>query len=150
MLAPPKSPLSNAMTPRRPSPPPIPSRTPLRIGRSIATSRRAATGGTRAALRAGTIEDNSVTMVPTSIPMMTALAGTTAPEPGRSMPSRLITHRSPIASAMPPKTPIADAITPMTSDSPMIEPSTCRVLAPIARSNAISRVRCATTIENVL
>jgi len=36
------------------------------------------------------------------------------------------------------------------TDSPMTETSTWRFDAPIARSNAISRMRCATTIENVL
>ena len=66
------------------------------------------------------------------------------------MPSTFMIARSPIASPMPPTTPIADATTPTTIDSPMIDRSTWRRLAPIARSSAISRVRCATTIENVL
>ena len=51
---------------------------------------------------------------------------------------------------MPTATPTADASTPTTTDSPNTCPITWRWLAPIARSSAISRVRCATTIENVL
>ena len=38
----------------------------------------------------------------------------------------------------------------MTSDSRITEPSICRRDAPIVRSVANSRVRCATVIENVL
>ena len=45
---------------------------------------------------------------------------------------------------------MSDARRPMTSDSRMTEPSTCRRDAPIVRSVANSRVRCATVIENVL
>ena len=62
----------------------------------------------------------------------------------------LITARNAIAMPMPARMPTADARMPTTTDSPMIETSTWRVLAPIARSSAISRVRCATTIEKVL
>ena len=50
----------------------------------------------------------------------------------------------------PTATPTTDASTPTTTDSPNTWPITWRWLAPIARSSAISRVRWATTIENVL
>ena len=60
-------------------------------GRSIATSRSAAIGGTRAALRAGTMADSNVTTVPTTRPHTTAVTGTTVPVPGRSIPMAVIT-----------------------------------------------------------
>ena len=47
-------------------------------------------------------------------------------------------------------TPVVLAKTPTASDSPITEPRTWRRLAPMARNSAISRRRCATTIENVL
>ena len=55
-----------------------------------------------------------------------------------------------MAIPMPAMRPSADAINPVTNASTTTEVMTCRRLAPIARSSASSRVRCATMIENVL
>ena len=46
--------------------------------------------------------------------------------------------------------PIAEAIVPIASASTTTERSTCRRVAPRARSSASSRERCATVIESVL
>ncbi len=56
----------------------------------------------------------------------------------------------PIDSPTPATTPTALASIPTTTDSPITDPRTWRFDAPIARSSAISRIRWATTIENVL
>ena len=56
----------------------------------------------------------------------------------------------PMATATPAASPITDAMMPTTTASSSTEPSTCRLLAPSARSRPFSRVRCATVIENVL
>ena len=55
---------------------------------------------------------------------------------------------SPCASATPSTRPTSEAITPSTSDSKSTDRSTCRREAPIVRSVANSRVRCATVIES--
>ncbi len=94
--------------------------------------------------------DNTVTTVPTSSPAMIALGGMTTLVDGKSIPIALMTALRPIASPTPATTPTTEASTPTTTDSPNTWPITWRWLAPIARSSAISRVRCATTIENVL
>ena len=51
---------------------------------------------------------------------------------------------------MPATNPMADATSPTSTASNSTEPSTWRCPAPIARSSAISRLRWATMIENVL
>ena len=56
----------------------------------------------------------------------------------------------PSARSTPRPRPTSDARSPMTSDSRITDPSICRRDAPIVRSVANSRVRCATVIENVL
>ena len=56
----------------------------------------------------------------------------------------------PLAVKMPAATPIAEANSPVTNDSNITDRSTCLRLAPIARNSAVSFVRCATVIENVL
>ncbi len=56
----------------------------------------------------------------------------------------------PAPCAMPTTTPIAEANTPVNDASSITERITCLRLAPIARSNAVSLVRCATVIEKVL
>ena len=56
----------------------------------------------------------------------------------------------PLAVKMPATTPIAEANSPVTIDSSITDRSTCLRLAPIARSSAVSFVRWATVIENVL
>ena len=51
---------------------------------------------------------------------------------------------------MPATTPTAEANTPMNSASKRTERITCLRFAPMARSSAVSLVRCATVIEKVL
>ena len=51
---------------------------------------------------------------------------------------------------MPSTVPIAEATTPTTTDSATIMRSTCLRLEPMARSIAVSLVRCATVIEKAL
>ena len=72
------------------------------------------------------------------------------PVDGMSTPNALSIARKATARPMPTPRPAPDATTPITSDSPSTEPTTCGRLAPTARSNANSRNRCATMIENVL
>ena len=82
---------------------------------------------------------------------MTMLFGlTTTLLPGSPKPTALRSAFSPMARNTPAATPIALAIKPTVNDSPITDASTCRRLAPIARSKAISRSRCATTMEKVL
>ena len=66
------------------------------------------------------------------------------------MPNAVNTAAMPLAVAMPATTPIAEANTPVNNDSSITERITCLRLAPIARSSAVSLVRCATVIEKVL
>ena len=82
------------------------------IGRSSATARIAAIGGTRAAWRAGTTAETIVTIVPTSRPMITALGRSTTPLPGIWNPTAFMTALSPIDRPMPATTPTALASTP--------------------------------------
>ena len=56
----------------------------------------------------------------------------------------------PTASPSPENSPMIDASRPITSASTITEASTCRRDAPIVRSVANSRVRCATVIDSVL
>ena len=51
---------------------------------------------------------------------------------------------------MPSTVPIAEATTPTTTDSATTMRSTCLRLEPMARSIAVSLVRCATVIEKAL
>ena len=54
------------------------------------------------------------------------------------------------ARTMPPNNPATDATSPNVSASTLTQVRICRRDAPIVRSRADSRVRCATRIENVL
>ena len=69
---------------------------------------------------------------------------------GMSKPNAAISTRRPAATPTPATRPAADASTPTTNASISTERLTCRPEAPIARSIAISLVRWATVIENVL
>ena len=51
---------------------------------------------------------------------------------------------------MPATSPITDATNPTTNASSTTDHTTCRPVAPMARNNPSSRVRCATRIANVL
>ena len=80
---------------------------------------------------------------------MTAARGSnTSPEFGSVKPTASKSLKSPFASRSPRKRPTIDATTPTTSASTMTEPRTWRFVAPIVRSVANSRVRCAIVIES--
>jgi hypothetical protein len=117
---------------------------------STATSRMAAIGGTVAARRAGKIADTRVMPVPTSSDDTTAEAGTMIGVSGPANPISRSNALRPMARRIPNPTPTAEATAPTAAASSITEPSTCRRLAPTARSRASSRVRWATMIENVL
>ena len=121
------------------------------IGRSSATARIAAIGGTRAAWRAGTIggedRDDRADEQPDDDrvrPQHDAAARDLEADRVHDAPSARSTARC------RRRRRSRSRATPTTTDSPITDPSTCRRVAPIARSSAISRMRCATTIENVL
>ena len=57
---------------------------------------------------------------------------------------------SPTARPRPQKRPTIEAANPITSASTITDPRICRRDAPIIRSVANSRVRCATVIDSVL
>ena len=107
-------------------------------------------GAIREARRAGTTEDAIVTRVPTIRETQIVRGSSLSPVLGRSIPNALRSAFNPTAIAMPTRIPTADANRPTTNASTITESSTCRLLAPIARSSAISLERCATMIENVL
>ena len=118
--------------------------------RSTATSRSAAIGATFPALRAGKYAASTVTIVPTTIEMTIVLGFTTVPVAGSLKPNAVNALAMPLAVAIPAATPIAEANSPVSTDSSTSERITCLRFAPIARSSAVSRVRCATVIEKVL
>lgn len=107
--------------------------------RSRATARIAATGGMRPAFRAGKYADSSVTPVPTTIAVTTAVVVTVRPPAGRSTPKPDRRALRPAATPMPVTRPASEAMTPTIAASSITERMTCLVLAPIARSRAISR-----------
>ena len=119
--------------------------------RSSAISRSAAIGGTRDARIAGATLATSVTRMPTR----------ERPDHG-ARPNRERSRRDTRTGRVHQReqagretdadreTERRTRRTPMTSASPVIDRNTCARDAPIARSNADSRVRCAIRIENVL
>ena len=118
--------------------------------RSTLTSRSAAIGAIRAARRAGNQADSTVMPTPTANDRIIACALITIGPLGISYPNAAISIRRPDATPTPATRPATDASTPTTSASISTERLTCRPEAPIARSIAMSRVRWATVIENVL
>ena len=121
-----------------------------REGGSDAPSRTAAIGGTRVARMAGKSPAASVTPTPMSSETMTVRAAKTRSAEGSSNPRARKSASIPSASSTPSARPTSEARNPMTSDSRITDVRTCRREAPIVRSVANSRVRCATVIENVL
>ena len=122
-----------------------------RLRPSTATSRIAASGGTRDARRAGMTAATTVTPRRRRPPRSRPSSGfTTRPPAGRSSPKPASTPLSRPATPMPATKPSTEARSPITNASTSTDPITCRRLAPTARSSAISRVRWATMIENVL
>ena len=117
---------------------------------SSAVSRMAATGGTRPERSAGSSADRTVTSSPTTIVRMIVRGSRVSPLEGRSRPRAANAALSPRASSMPRPSPMMEPTSPTTTDSSRSDTATWRRLAPIARSSAFSRLRCATVIENVL
>ena len=110
----------------------------------------AAIGGALAALRAGRTAEVALTRTPVSSETSTVRGARTMPPAGISSPNPESSARSPMATPTPAATPSSAAIRPTTMASSSTEASTCRRLAPIARSRAISLPRWATRIEKVL
>jgi len=107
-------------------------------------------GATLAARRAGSHAATTVTTMPVSIDTSTVRGRTTDGPDGSSTPKADMIERRPLASPTPSTTPALDAKAPMSSASSRIDRITWRRLAPMARSSAVSRVRWATVMVNVL
>ena len=117
---------------------------------SMAVSRSAAMGLMRLALRAGPIDESSVTETPTTKAVMTVPDVMTTSPLGISRPTAPRSARRPKDMPTPASRPSAEATIPTMADSNSTARSTCRRLAPTARSIAISRMRWAMMIEKVL
>ena len=117
---------------------------------SSAPSRRAATGGTRVARRAGAREASSVTIVPTAIGTITVRGWMVTPASGRPNPTASNSAPSSFAKPTPAAMPMPDAMSPTASASPSTLRRICRRMAPMVRSIANSLMRWATVIEKVL
>ena len=74
----------------------------------------------------------------------------TVPVVGRSRLRASNSSFRPTARPRPTNRPITEAISPITKASMITDVRSCRREAPIVRSVANSRVRCATVIESVL
>ncbi len=129
---------------------PSPTRSFEAPERSMATSRRAASGGTLVARTAGIRAATSVTPRPMTSAMRTVEGLTTSVDVGRSAPEASRAAVTAFANPMPASMPRAAAIKPTSTASNITEPSTWARPAPTARSRASSRVRCATRMEKVL
>jgi hypothetical protein len=116
---------------------------------SAADSRSASSGATRDARSAGTRPAPIVTAVPASSEMAT-IGRTTRPPAGSANPKLSNTPLSRPAIPSPAAIPRTDATMPPASASASNQDRICRLVAPRLRNSAASRVRCATTIENVL
>lgn len=114
-----------------------------------AASRSASTGSTLVALRAGATAAATVISVPTASPMATVPASTWSGAEGSENPNMPISRVSPCAMPSPSTMPSADAAAPSTAASTTMVCITWRRVAPIALSNASSRVRWATCMEKV-
>ena len=121
-----------------------------RPGGRSAPSRTAAIGGTRVARSAGRSAERSVITMPTIRLTTTVRVAKTVALFGRSMPIADMSLSRPTARPKPRKRPATAASAPTTSASPSTEAITWRRDAPIVRSVASSRIRCATVIEIVL
>ena len=117
---------------------------------SSAPSRTAAIGGTFVARSAGKRPAATVTSVPTSSETTIVRVANTVSVFGRSRFSASNSLLRPTARPRPLKRPTIEATSPITSASRITETRTCRREAPIVRSVANSRVRCATVIDSVL
>ncbi|CNG73650.1 Uncharacterised protein [Mycobacterium tuberculosis] len=117
---------------------------------SAATSRSAASGGTRDARSAGPSAATRVTSSPTGTAMRIEVPATVSPSIAIPIRNRVNSCRSRAAKPSPPASPARVAAAPTTRASKPTIATTCRRPAPRARSSADSRVRCAIVIANVL
>ena len=117
---------------------------------SSAPSRTARIGETRVARRDGTNAASTVTTIPITNAKITVRGAITMSAVGRSRSSASNSASSPYARPTPRKKPTIDAIRPITSASRSTARRICFRDAPIVRSVASSRVRCATVIDIVL
>jgi hypothetical protein len=99
---------------------------------------------------AGKSPASTVTPTPMIIEMTIVRVAKTVPVVGRSRFSASNSLFRPTASPRPTNRPMIEAIRPITSASMITDVRICRREAPIVRSVANSRVRCATVIESVL
>ena len=118
--------------------------------RSTASFRSAANGGTRPARMAGTNDDSRVTTMPTTNPSTARAGFSVSPDDGRSNPMTFSKPFSNTANTIPTTMPSTDDITATITDSRNWARMTCCLLAPMARSNAFSRLRWATTMAKAL
>ena len=136
--------------------PPATSRKPraertrdIRAG-SAASSRRAASGGTREDRSAGSTPASTVAATPTATASTELEDRSTRPPAGSAKPKPLKTPLSSAAMPMPPAQPTAEPTTPITSVSASPAAASWRRVPPSARSSADSRPRWAARMENVL
>ena len=121
-----------------------------RPGGSVTPSRTAAIGGTRVALMAGLKLAITVTRMPTTSATTIVLDCSRRPAFGSVNPNLPNSQNRSLASPRPRKRPITDASTAITIDSISTARRIWRRDAPIVRSVANSRVRCAIVIESEL
>ena len=121
-----------------------------RASRPGGSSTPSAIGGTRVARKAGRKLANSVMSVPTRRHTTIVRAWKTVAALGRSNPVAAKTALSPFASRSPRKRPASEPRIPITSASTTTDRRIWRRVAPIVRSVANSRTRCATVIDSVL
>ena len=114
-----------------------------------ADSRRASTGRTLVARRAGTMAATTVTSVPTSIETMIVRGSICNEVVGRLKPTTPIRVCKPLPTPIPSATPTAEAPVPIRTASSSRLRLIWRRVAPIARINAISRERWVTIIVKV-
>jgi hypothetical protein len=121
-----------------------------RPGGRVAPSRTAAIGGTFVARTAGASPATRVTKMPMNSETTIVRVARIRPVVGKSLLNALKSAFSPSARPTPSTRPVMEASSPIVSDSIVIEPSSWRREAPIVRSVASSRMRCATVIDSVL
>ncbi len=120
-----------------------------RLGRA-SSSFIAATGGIRAAFRAGNSAETTVTMSPTAMPTITVRGNRVSGPSGMLSPKAFMAAPRPIARSTPTPIPMTDATKPTIRASMTTIQVTCRPVAPIARRRANSFVLWATMMRNVL
>ena len=130
-------------------PPAIARRRRDRVGMAT-SSRKAAIGGMREARTAGARAATTVTRTPMSRPTITVRGSRTSPPVGISAPMAAKSACRPNATAMPTPSPSTAPTSPTPNDSAISERTICPRVAPSARSSASSRLRWATSMENVL